>query len=117
MPYLSFSKDYHLAKTEGGCDLESLKTAQAKYNKLLGKYKDEVIHGAPTLDEAYYHFGPDEKSQENRQQRNRDQVVTKWPSYYDPQLHPQHCTLLRVNQLWVWVVNNSTLSTFFRHLL
>src|SRR2546423_3036665 len=43
-----------------------------RYRQLLDAYEGKVIHGSRTLDEFYYHF------LSNMEDRNADQVVTKW---------------------------------------
>ena len=62
MPYLTFSTevqdetDKPDRKDEPDGDLERLKKAKERYKQLIRQYRDEVVHGSPTLDEAYYHF-------------------------------------------------------------
>ncbi|RFN47991.1 1-alkyl-2-acetylglycerophosphocholine esterase [Fusarium flagelliforme] len=108
MPYLCFSTHYR----------ESTKP-QAKppgfenYHSLLRAYSSSVIHESPTLDEWYYNFyneqyGPDLDSKANadRINRNEDQVVTKFLKELERADDEDHFTLLRVNQIWIWVVGN-----------
>ncbi|KAI8244721.1 Ankyrin-3 [Colletotrichum sp. SAR 10_96] len=49
--------------------------ARAKYHKLLDEYSGKIVHGSSTLDESYYHFGSDDDSLEDKDKRNRSQVV------------------------------------------
>ncbi|CAG9982986.1 unnamed protein product [Clonostachys byssicola] len=107
-------------------NLVKFKQEQQKHRELLNIYKDSVIHGSPTLDEWYYHFGPD--SHIDKDHRNKDQVVSKFlegvkrlnqntngtmPSdenkKYSDDLSSS--TFLRVNQLWVWTIANKWLIT------
>ena len=93
--------------------------AKSEYETLLNAYEGQVVHGSPTLDEAYYHFGPDKASQDSRRHRNKDQVVTKTLSAkqnQEPQVNPEQrregqrqWPLLRVNQLWIWIIDNGAL--------
>lgn len=115
MPYLTFSTEVQDETDKPDRNrqpdeaLKSLKKAKWRYNQLIGQYSSEVVHGSPTLDEAYYHFASDLESDTERQHRNKTQVITtllrsdktigeKYQSYWK---------LLRVNQLWVWVIDNS----------
>ena len=82
-----------------------------KYEKLMKTYEHSVIHGSATLDESYYHFAPDDDdAQKDRKCRNGTQVVTKLAkliennSGKDPDCWP----ILRVNQLWIWTIADST---------
>ncbi|CAI6091893.1 unnamed protein product [Clonostachys chloroleuca] len=114
MPYFCFSPmDTSLAK---------FKEEQEKHHELLNIYKDSAIHGSPTLDEWYYHFGPD--SDKEKDHRNRDQVVFKFlkgakdikspaPSEKDEKDSDGQSadTFIRVNQLWVWTIADEWLIT------
>ncbi|KAJ4127978.1 hypothetical protein NW768_008261 [Fusarium equiseti] len=108
MPYLCFSTHYR----------ESTKP-QAKppgfenYHSLLNAYSSSVIHESPTLDEWYYNFTNeryghdlDSKANNDRISRNEDQVVTKFLKELIRTEDEDHFTLLRVNQIWIWVVGN-----------
>ncbi|KAK7427617.1 hypothetical protein QQZ08_005892 [Neonectria magnoliae] len=78
--------------------------------KLFKAYKNEVIHQPSTLDEFYYHFATDEESRLDQKERNRTQVVTK---YLRGQEVQDWVTwpLLRVSQLWIWVIEDKWLIT------
>lgn len=114
MPYLTFSTevqdetDKPDRKDEPDGDLERLKKAKERYKQLIRQYRDEVVHGSPTLDEAYYHFTPDGQSDADRRHRNESQVVTKsLPSAEERgEKHLPYWKLLRVNQLWIWVIDD-----------
>ncbi|KAK7706280.1 hypothetical protein SLS64_007619 [Diaporthe eres] len=98
-----------------------LSEVEDDYHKLLEAYKSGVIHGSPTLDEWYYHFGTGKKSTKDKDHRNRTQVVTKFlkdnksTEERDESTKPiqgdkdkagglGQWPLLRVNQLWVWTL-------------
>lgn len=68
------------------------------------------VHYSPTLDEHYYHFAVgDVASQEDRDLRNENQVVTKY--LYRKGLDKQASwKVLRVNQLWAWTIRDGELS-------
>ncbi|KAF5492027.1 Ankyrin-3 [Colletotrichum siamense] len=120
----------------------ALVTAREKYQELLDKYSETIIHGSATLDESYYHFGEDPESCKDRSRRNMSQVVTEsWvedrkrkeeikglnhgskqekvneqEQVQKQQYHSQkkqgpglYWPLIRVNQLWIWTVNNNRL--------
>ncbi|KAI0885870.1 uncharacterized protein GGS22DRAFT_188159 [Annulohypoxylon maeteangense] len=108
MPYLTFSTEF---STETDQQEAKLKEAKTRYESLFNSYKGKVIHGSPTLDEAYYHFSSDEKSQDDKRHRNETQVVTK--KMYSTR--PSSWKLLRVNQLWSWVIDKDLLITATTH--
>ncbi|KAF3812131.1 hypothetical protein GCG54_00009815 [Colletotrichum gloeosporioides] len=64
------------------------------------------VHYSPTLDKHYYHFAVgDVASQEDRDLRNENQVVTKY--LYRKGLDKQvSWKVLRVNQLWAWTIRD-----------
>lgn len=78
-----------------------------------------VIHGCPTLDEAYYHFAEDKVSKDDQEYRNRNQVVTKQLNNENPrnqapnqrllesEVKVESLPILRVNQIWIWTIANS----------
>ncbi|KAM0290518.1 hypothetical protein ACHAO9_004876 [Fusarium lateritium] len=89
---------------------------------------DADSHGSPTLDEWYYHFREDPKSIADKDRRNQSQVVTKYLRVIreaaqldgdsqaveanQKKIHgPSDCTLLHVNQLWVWNIADKWLMT------
>lgn len=91
-----------------------LQGAYDAYHGLLKCYEGNVIHGSATLDESFYGFSrlaqQQEALHEDRPQRNEHQVVTK-------SIHPEGVaersdwTIVRVNQLWVWVIGHSMSTT------
>ncbi|KAM0214133.1 hypothetical protein ACHAQI_003756 [Fusarium lateritium] len=74
LPYFCFSTCHNEAR-------DKLKdpTKLKAYQELLVAYNGLVIHESPTLDEWYYHFAKDDqKSVNDRNTRNQEQVVTKF---------------------------------------
>ncbi|EWG52286.1 hypothetical protein FVEG_16962 [Fusarium verticillioides 7600] len=108
MPYLSFSKYTVRPPTDEPEKRERF------FNKLLQAYKDDALHRSATLDESYYHFGSDEASREDRDNRNKEQIVTK---YLKGQIgESDHAfTLIRVKQLWVWTILDEWVVTATSH--
>lgn len=89
MPYLTFA-------TQNSAMTNSMKP-----------FKDvsQVIHGSRTLDEYYYQFASDKDyQQEDIDKRNRDQVVTRWLHRGEGIDDLQSWVVLRVDQLWLWVI-------------
>ena len=101
MPYITFSTQRNNA------------TARDEYHQLLKSYEDAnlVIHGSRTLDEFYYHFESDYKSEKERRRRNKDQVVTAELNAGIDVGKSDSWTILRVDQLWLWVLNDSMCET------
>lgn len=99
MPYITFSiqkKD----ETDESREYHDLLT--------LCKNRNVVIHGSRTLDEFYYHFQNDKESEKERELRNRDQVVTvELNNGSALEKESKSWTILRVDQLWLWVLNES----------
>lgn len=93
MPYLTFAREAQDAK------------GSPEYTNLLECYKQNVIHGSRTLDEFFYHFAQDAKLKSEMQRRNGDQVVTR--EITGPTKGLEYWTILRVDQLWLWVVDES----------
>lgn len=95
-----------------------LQGAYDAYYGLLKCYEGNVIHGSATLDESFYGFSRSQQKLTQQQealdedgpQRSEHQVVTK-------SIHPESVaersdwTLVRVNQLWVWVIGHSMSTT------
>ncbi|RYP19095.1 hypothetical protein DL766_008540 [Monosporascus sp. MC13-8B] len=88
---------------------------KTKYQELLDRHKNETIHGSRTLDEFYYQFNPDKgDNPKDINRRNKDQIVTK-------ELYDDNCDdldewiLLRVDQLWLWIITPDTLITSTTH--
>ncbi|KAI1463033.1 uncharacterized protein F4812DRAFT_464149 [Daldinia caldariorum] len=123
MPFLSFatqremnecndnarmteSKNQTILQKSSNKNPEIRMSMEQKLSELNKSYKDSVLHNSATLDEAYYHFDlKDEETLSERNRRNRNQVVTK-------QLHPglkgsqkETWSLLRVNQIWIWTLD------------
>ncbi|XDG03915.1 hypothetical protein ABKA04_003530 [Annulohypoxylon sp. FPYF3050] len=113
MPYLTFSRKVRANASEDDKEAKDLLDAKKRHRELLDTYKGRVVHGTPTLDESYYHFAKDGRSQADRRDRNKTQVVTKILQPYEE--NSPFWTLLRVNQLWVWVINNHLLITATTH--
>ncbi|CAJ0546994.1 Ff.00g016210.m01.CDS01 [Fusarium sp. VM40] len=117
MPYLYFST-YHQSESHEQVEPAALpsepeRRVLAEINmrqKLFEAYKNRVIHRPTTLDEFYYQFSSDKDSIEDRNLRNRDQVVTKYLRCGDSE-EQRHWPLLRVSQLWVWTIDEKWLIT------
>lgn len=113
MPFLAI--DQHKAGDEPGTTLRDKRGVPAhsskgsKRRRLFEVYRQSIIHDSPTLDEFYYHFASDEKSENDRCSRNKTQVVTKY-------FHPNGVedvdswSFLRVSQLWAWTIGDGRLS-------
>lgn len=118
MPYLTFSarptdkipsegsepgNDSKLGKTAAP-ENRSTKSSEpftASYldKKLMEAYKGRVVHGSRTLDQYYYWSLTDEETK----RRDNDQVVTRY-------LEDKKCAtskLLRIDMLWLWVIDES----------
>lgn len=76
------------------------------HQELLKAYKNHVIHFSPTLDEYYYQFATDQESEKDRCSRNESQVVTK-SLLERREKGSDSWRLLRVNQLWIWTLEDS----------
>lgn len=113
MPYLYFST-YHKSESqeqietaalpsEFGSKEEKVLDEISRRQRLFKAYKDSVTHQPTTLDEFYYQFSSDKDSVRDRNLRNKDQV-TKYllRGGIDTE---RYWPLLRVSQLWVWIVN------------
>ncbi|RFN54930.1 ankyrin repeat protein [Fusarium flagelliforme] len=116
MPYLEFSfyhRDEDNVCTEDYSQSAAVKSLDATENKILGDlkkrntllnaYKASAFHEPSTLDEFYYHFADD--SNEERNMRNRTQVVTKY-LYPNGLEGRNYWPLLRVSQLWIWIIDD-----------
>ena len=117
MPYLEFSfyhRDEDNVCTEEYSQNAAVKSLDATENKILGglkkrngllnAYKASVFHEPSTLGEFYYHFTDD--SHEERNMRNRTQVVTEY-LYPNGLEGRNYWPLLRVSQLWIWIIDDS----------
>ncbi|RBR13502.1 uncharacterized protein FIESC28_08130 [Fusarium coffeatum] len=117
MPYLEFS--FYHRDEDNVCTEEYSQSAAVKYfdakeneilsdlkkrNTLLNAYKASAFHEPSTLDEFYYHFADD--SNEERNMRNRTQVVTKY-LYPNGLEGRNYWPLLRVSQLWIWIIDDT----------
>ncbi|KAH7169524.1 hypothetical protein DER46DRAFT_645872 [Fusarium sp. MPI-SDFR-AT-0072] len=101
MPYLTFARETQDTKDS------------PEYTNLLECYKQNVIHGSRTLDEFFYHFAQDAKLKSEMQRRNGDQVVTR--EINGPTKGLECWTILRVDQLWLWIVDEKTIITSSTH--
>ncbi|KAL6363066.1 hypothetical protein LRP88_02468 [Fusarium phalaenopsidis] len=140
IPYLALSRQhrgqYHTVnddcegkQSQNGWEKEEEKGGRAQkeigqqaaydaYHGLLKCYEGNVIHGSATLEESFYSFPrlaqQQEALHEDQPQRNEHQVVTK-------SIHPEgvaersEWTLVRVNQLWAWVIGHKWLITAATH--
>ncbi|RSL93591.1 hypothetical protein CEP52_013157 [Fusarium oligoseptatum] len=71
---------------------------------------NSVVHQPTTLDEFYYQFASDKDSVEDKNTRNKDQVVTKYLQRRDIK-EQRFWPLLRVGQLWIWTIDEKWLIT------
>ncbi|GES57195.1 1-alkyl-2-acetylglycerophosphocholine esterase [Aspergillus terreus] len=102
IPYLTFATQYEGPTPES-----------RKHNSLLEMYKGETVHGSRTLDEAYYQFAAGGELDVGMRFRNKDQVVSRW--IHGEMKNRDVWTLLKVDQLWLWVVNSNTVITSSTH--
>ncbi|PMD33592.1 hypothetical protein L207DRAFT_517658 [Hyaloscypha variabilis F] len=80
------------------------------YQELFRLYEGKVVHGTRTLDEAYYQSLTDKELSD----RNCDQVVTRRVQRHE--LNPgKTWTILRVDQLWLWLIDEQTIITSSTH--
>jgi hypothetical protein len=91
MPYLTFAT-YPSQQT-------------SNYDALLSTYSKTAIHRFRTLDESYYQFTSDDVDKE-RERRNKDQVVTR-RLFNDDMEEAISWDLIGVEQLWLWIVDDS----------
>lgn len=75
-----------------------------KRNAFLNAYPASAFHAPSTLDDFYYHFADD--SHNEKSMRNKTQVVTKC-LYPDSLKDRNYWLLLRVSQLWIWIIDDS----------
>ncbi|KAF5581079.1 ankyrin unc44 [Fusarium pseudoanthophilum] len=114
MPYLAYSS--HCGELSETQDTK-LKEAHQANQSLLDSYngKDEQQHGSPTLDEWYYQFAQDDPEATNDQkQRNKSQVVSKYLKENEDERSASkgnRCTVVRVNQLWIWTIADNWIIT------
>ncbi|SPN96596.1 uncharacterized protein DNG_00118 [Cephalotrichum gorgonifer] len=94
---------------------DELLEAKKKYDSLLEAYNGKLIHGSRTLDESYYHMAQDERFQKDMKQRNETQVVTREIMAQSLTDKDTSWTLVRVDQLWLWVINDEWLITCSTH--
>ncbi|KAF4953661.1 hypothetical protein FSARC_12346 [Fusarium sarcochroum] len=128
MPYFEFSTQHKEGRSPHG-DRERLKA----YNDLLQNYRDQTMHGSPSLGEWYYNSAEGLEYLDDTVNRSKQQVVVKFlggnkqakehaekkttkkadaaeqkdkEAKDDDPNDPDQWTLLRVNQIWIWVVAN-----------
>ncbi|KAI2773948.1 hypothetical protein F4815DRAFT_398683 [Daldinia loculata] len=117
MPFLSFAtqtEDLHSCHQDSNQEADKGQDGPGqKSERLIKAYKGSLIHSSATLDEVYYHFDLDDtEAQKDRKERNRSQVVTRQliPTEEKPRLPGQPRVepwpLLRVNQIWIWTIDN-----------
>ncbi|CZS75245.1 unnamed protein product [Fusarium graminearum] len=131
MPYLSMSKYIPASTASAASKGESL------YKQLLDAYKDDAVHQSATLDESYYHFGSDEASRADQEDRNKSQVVTKYLNGKKEEEEVKKekkkkkknenrkrkedeqpsgpFNVVRVKQLWVWTILDEWVITATSH--
>lgn len=129
MPYLSFSSqcrgapeyrttqahavEHHACQDPNAGKIScKVLEAQEKHSGLVKTYKDEVVHRSPTLDDWYYHFVTgDDDADKDKKHRDETQVVTKSLEMGSGDSKNDHWRFLRVDQLWMWTLGESMLST------
>ncbi|KAK1953533.1 ankyrin [Colletotrichum sublineola] len=96
---------------------DMLVEARKKYEELLNEYSGKIVHGSSTLDESYYHFGTDQESLHDKDKRNSSQAQNRGQIQKDlsqgeeqQNLGP-YWLLVRVNQLWIWTIDDKWLIT------
>ena len=87
---------------------DALPTPQRKtYEDLLEDYATKVIHGSHTLDEFYYHSCEEPDLRRDVIIRNADQVLSK--TIHGPIKDLTWWAVVNVDQIWVWVIDESKL--------
>lgn len=118
------AKDTSRGVQDTNSDPNRYPNARKTHNSFLKNYADDLVHGSRTLDEFYYqHLIANEKedgsppkpgSKSDAQQmrladievRNRTQVVSR--HFHSGELMSQsHWDILRVDQLWMWIIDES----------
>ncbi|KAH0565988.1 hypothetical protein GP486_000615 [Trichoglossum hirsutum] len=120
MPYITFSSLDHFSKEdETSKDKKKQKdedhaaeSNEAAYvlnldSELMEAYRGQVVHTSRSLDQYYYSSLLDTKF------RDSDQVVTRY--FRDKQ--GERKRMLRVDQLWLWVIDENTIITSSTHRL
>lgn len=121
MPYFCFSTYYEDGPKEDGPKEAQKQHKFAEMKKEYDRLDDSgnfVVHGSPTLDEWYYQFATDDSSKEERDRRNKSQVVTGAMKGRETtkaivqcteegKRKPGEWTLIRVSQLWAWTISDS----------
>ncbi|QSZ35438.1 hypothetical protein DSL72_008308 [Monilinia vaccinii-corymbosi] len=105
MPYLTFS-NYSKHGSE-------LTTERKRFNDLIEAYEfhdrsasndsRRILHSSRTLDQFYYHSLPDTS------RRDSSQVVTRYAGFNTED--DETWDILRVDELWLWVVDEKTIIT------
>jgi hypothetical protein len=91
MPYLTFATN-------------AAKCTNETYQELIDAYEEKVVHGSRTLDQFYYH------SLSSTETRDFDQVVTRYIETKPKEMWERDgCTILRVDQLWLWAIDEGTI--------
>jgi hypothetical protein len=72
MPFLSTSTRCNRER-----DLNRFKNPRDSLEQLKRAYKHPIIHEPATLDESYYHFEEDAESKNDKDIRNRNQIISK----------------------------------------
>ncbi|KAI9869299.1 MAG: hypothetical protein M1813_000088 [Trichoglossum hirsutum] len=120
MPYLTFSTLDHLlqeakASKEGkqpkdeshATEINEAAYALSLDEELMKAYEGQVVHKSRSLDQYYYSSLSDTKF------RDSDQVVTRY--FKDKEGVKKR--MLRVDQLWLWIIDENTIITSSTHRL
>lgn len=113
MPYLTFGTltedEWKLDRnTQTAKPRLSLIQKNKSYQDLFNTYQGKVVHGSRTLDEFFYNSLSDGDARADLNIRNKDQVTSKRILDVDDN---GHWTIIRIDQLWLWVIDDSEYST------
>ncbi|KAF2469605.1 uncharacterized protein BDR25DRAFT_343603 [Lindgomyces ingoldianus] len=110
MPYLHWDKlSRHKQELKGRKERLEKRNNQHQKHKDLTQYRNETLHPRRSLDEAGYNY----HTYESLERRNDDQVVTRFLRKYANVEDSDRLTLMVVDQLWLWILDDDTLVTSF----
>lgn len=129
MPYLRFATEIdpvEAAKDKTREDkteaLEKFRQERRRHIRFLQSHNKDIVHGSRTLDEFYYQhlvasgdrLETADQSRQDKQkrfandmrERNHGQVASRY--FYGEDLEQrEHWDILRVDQLWMWIIDES----------
>ncbi|KAL9109115.1 MAG: hypothetical protein Q9227_006206 [Pyrenula ochraceoflavens] len=102
MPYITFGKHY---------PDHAQVLCKETYKQLIDAYNGKIIHKSRSLDQFYY------QTLENMSERDADQVATRYiTGKRETEVQKlSDWTILRVDQLWLWVIDEETIVTCSTH--